>query len=104
DPPRSGSGRRADGVRGPTRGSSAPTTCRTCSRGRRERRSRLKVARRGWLEHVERDRDVLQRDRGDDEEVEELVIPEHLGQRIRLAAGVDHRAGGVAEAAEQKER
>ena len=47
----------------------------------------------------ERDRDVLARERADRQRVEQLVVPEHLRERVRPAKGVDDGARGVGEAA-----
>jgi inner membrane transporter RhtA len=53
--------------------------------------------------HEEGDRHVVTRDSGDDERVEELVVAEDGGRRIRPAQGVDHRPGRVQRSAEEYE-
>ena len=58
----------------------------------------------GGYQNVERDDRVLERDRGDHQDVEDLVVAEEGRQRIGSAQRVDDRAHRVRDAAGEQQR
>ena len=83
----------------PARSSPSPR-CRSCRRGRTGSASEPLAD----VDHEERDRDVLARDRDERQRVEDLVVPEDGGYRVRAPERIDERADRVREPTRGEER
>src|SRR6266508_6668816 len=69
---------------------------RSATIAQRERtRSRVAASRSGAREDVERDRSELAAGGAEREDVEQLVVPEHMRHRVGTSPRIDNRARGV---------